>query len=39
MTKSKDLHDVVIALYHNGKNASEISTTLADTVHRVTVHR
>ena len=39
MTKGKDLCDVVIAHYHNGENAPEISTMLADKVHRVTVHR
>ena len=39
MTKSKDLRDVVIAHYQNGKNAPEISTMLANKVHRVTVHR
>ena len=39
MTKSKDLRDVVIAHYQNGKNAPEISTMLANKVHRVTVRR
>ena len=39
MTKSKGLRDVVIAHYQNGKNAPEISTMLANKVHRVTVHR
>ena len=38
MTKSKDLRDVVIAHYQNGKSAPEISTMLANKVHRVTVH-
>ena len=33
MTKSKDLRDVVIAHYQNGKNAPEISTMLANKVH------
>ena len=39
MTKSKDLRDVVIAHYQNGKNAIEISIILAIKVHLVTVHR
>ena len=39
MTKSKDLHDVVIVHYYNGKNAPEISTMLANEVHHITVHR
>ena len=39
MTKSKDLRDVVIAHYQNSKNAPEISTMLANKVHRVTVRR
>ena len=38
MTKRKDLLNVAIAHYQNGKNASGISTMLADKVHRVTVH-
>ena len=36
MTKSKDLRDVVIAHCRDNKNASEISSMLADKVHRVT---
>ena len=36
MTKSKDLRDVVIAHYQNGKTTPEISTMLANKVHRVT---
>jgi transposase len=39
MTKSKDIRDVIIAHYQNGKNAPEISSTLANKVHRATVHR
>ena len=39
MAKSKDLRDIVIAHYQNGKNAPEISTMLANKVHRVTVRR
>ena len=38
MTKSKDLRDVVIAHYHNDKNAPEMSTILANKMHCVTVH-
>ncbi|CAF3983148.1 unnamed protein product [Rotaria magnacalcarata] len=39
MTKSKDLRNVAITHYQNGRNASEISTTLANKVHHVTIHR
>ena len=39
MTKSKDLRDVAIAYCHNGKNAPEISTMLANKVHHLTIHR
>ena len=39
MIKSKDLRDFLISHYRNGKNASRISTTLVDKLHRATVHR
>ena len=39
MFEGKDLCDAVIAHYHNGKNAPEMSTALANKVHRLTVHR
>ena len=39
MAKNKGLCHAVIAHYHNGKNAPEISTTLTNRVHHVTVHQ
>ena len=39
MVKSKDLREVAISHFKNGKKAPEIAKLLADKLHRTTVHR
>ncbi|CAF5043352.1 unnamed protein product [Rotaria sp. Silwood1] len=39
MAKSKDLRDIAITHYKNGKKAPEIAVLLANKVYRATIHR